>query len=256
MQQLLGRAVIDQQRALGRCGARQHQGQTGIVKLSIPVLHAALEVVGTHRRQQPQSLVLAQKLSTPQAIFAGQRVVHLQARAIKRRVQQFVRRHHKSQRLRQVRRVVQQRGALMQRFAHQRDVALRQITHTTVHQLGGARGGALGKVMRLQHAHLEAAHGCIHRSAQTGGSTADNEQVVSFRLGQTGQQLGAVCGQRRSGNRHSASGQGKCLRVVNSWHSARQRRAMPCCQQASASTSIYCHSFCSFVIGFFRFPLF
>lgn len=65
----------------------------------------------------------------------------------------MVRRHHKRQGLGQVGRVVQQRGALVQRFAHQRDVALGEVANTTVHQLGRAGRGALGKVVRIHQNH-------------------------------------------------------------------------------------------------------
>ncbi len=47
--------------------------------------------------------------------------------------------------LRQMGGVAQQRGALVQRLAHQGDVALREVAHAAVYQLGGTRGGALAK---------------------------------------------------------------------------------------------------------------
>jgi len=144
-------------------------------------------VVGAHRGQQAQGLVLAEEFGAAQAVLAGQRVVHLQAGAVERRIQQAVGRHHERQRLGQVRRVVQQRAALVQGFAHQGHIALGQVAHAAVHQLGGARGGALGEVVRLHQRHLEAAGRRIHGRAQARGSTADNQQIVGFRLGQAGQ---------------------------------------------------------------------
>jgi hypothetical protein len=84
-----------------------------------------------------------------------------------------------------VRRALQDVHALVQRLAHQMHVALRQIAHAAVHQLGGARRGALGEVVRLHQHHAVAALRCVQRHAQAGGAAADHGQVELARLGQT-----------------------------------------------------------------------
>lgn len=106
-------------------------------------------------------------------------------------------------------RIVQQRGALVQRFAHQRDIALCQIAHAAMHQFGGTRGCTLGKVVRLQQTDLEASRHGIYCSTQTGGTAANNQQIVGFWLSQACQQLGTVSGQGRRSNRHGATKLGK-----------------------------------------------
>ncbi|MPM99214.1 hypothetical protein SDC9_146405 [bioreactor metagenome] len=156
-------------------------------------------------RQVFHGLGAGEEFSSPQAGLAGQRVIHLEADAVERRIQQLVRGHHKGQRLGQMRCVVQQRGALVQRLAHQGDVALRQIAHAAMHQLGGARGSALGEVQRLQQHDLEAARRRIHRHAQPRGTAAHDGQIEAFGLRQALQQLCTRCSQGLSGLVHGTT---------------------------------------------------
>ena len=136
--QSAGFAIINQQRTAGGRRARQHQRQTRIVKLAVPVFDAAAQVLRVGGRQQRAGLCAAQEFGGTEPGFASQRVVGLQADAIKRRFPPMVRRHHKGKRLRQMRRIGKQQGALLQGFAHQRNIALRKVAHTAMHQLGGA----------------------------------------------------------------------------------------------------------------------
>ena len=106
-------AVVDQQRTLGGRRACQRQRQAGVVELAVPVLHAALQPVGRDHRHQCACFRFAQKTCAAQACLARQQVVSGETRAVERRFPPLVRRHHKSQRLGQVGRVVQQRGALV-----------------------------------------------------------------------------------------------------------------------------------------------
>jgi hypothetical protein len=164
-QQAGDRAVVQHHRAALRRGARQSERQAGVVELPVPVLDAAGQAARLHVGQQFARARGRQELGVPDAARARQRVVHLQARAVERRLPQPVGRHHEGQRLRQVRRIGQQRGALGQRLAHQRHVALRQVAHAAVHELGGARAGALGEVVRFEQQHREAARRGVQRHA-------------------------------------------------------------------------------------------
>ena len=197
------RAVVEQQSAFPRRAARQHQGKAGVVELAVPVLDAAAQVLGAHRGQELLRLARRQKLRGSQSGLTRQQVIGLQAGAVKRRFPPAVGRHHKRQRLRQVRRIAQQDAALVQRLVHQRNIALRQVAHTTVHQLGGARGRALGKVVRLQQHHAQAPQHRIQRQAQAGGAAANDGQVVGLGCVQACQQRGALGRQRGAEVSHS-----------------------------------------------------
>ena len=114
-----GRTVVDQQGPARDCRAANGQGQPGIVELSIPVLHATFETVCAYRGQCLPCSLRPQKVRFPQAGFTGQHVIQREANAVKRGFPPVVGRHHKRQRLRQMGRIAQQCGALMQGFAHQ-----------------------------------------------------------------------------------------------------------------------------------------
>ena len=195
--------VVDQQRAVRRRRAGNGQRQAGVVELAVPVFDAALQPPRLGAGQQAQRFGAAQPFGTAQAGLAGQRVVHLQAGAVERRFPQLVRGHDEGQRLRKVRRAAQDVHALVQRLAHQVDVALRQVAHAAMHQFGGARAGALGEVVCLDQHHAVAALGRVQRHAQASGAAADDGDVVLARFGQARQQRGAVgeqgCGHGRSG---------------------------------------------------------
>ena len=51
-------------------------------------------------------------------------------------------------------RVLQQQPALLQRFHHQTDVALLQIAHAAMRQLGAAAGRTLAKIALLQKQYI------------------------------------------------------------------------------------------------------
>ena len=63
-----------------------------------------------------------------------------------------------------------------------------------MHQLGSARGRALGKVHGLQQHNLEATRRRVNRHSQTGGTTTNDGQVIHLGLSQTMEQLCAGCG--------------------------------------------------------------
>ena len=198
VEQAFGPHAVEQQGPLAHCAARQRQRQLGIVELPVPILHAATQSRSLHRWQASQRVLARQKLGVPQTGCACQGVVHLQADAVKRLFPPRIGGHDKGQRLGQVRGVAQQGAALMQGFAHQIKLALGQIPHAAVHQLGRPRRGAFGKVIGFHQDHAVTARGRVQGQTQARGATAHNGQVI----GGVGLQL-----------RHevsSAGGQGWC----------------------------------------------
>ena len=183
------------------CGAPDGQGQAGVVKLAVPVFDAAAQALGLRGGQELLGLGAAEQFGLAQAGFACELVVQRQAQAIKRRFPPAVAGHDKGQGLGNMGRAVQHRGALAQGLAHQRNIALGQVAHAAVHQLGGARGGAFGKVLRLDQYHPQAARSGVQCHAQAGGAAAYDRQVVTRVCGQAGQQFLALCRQRRGGER-------------------------------------------------------
>lgn len=190
-----GRAIVHHQGTQAGGRARQRQRQAGVVKLAVPVLHAALEALRARRGQALERAFFAEKFGGTQACLAGQGVVHLEPDAVERGLPETVGRHDERQRLRQVRRVVQQRGALVQRLAHQGDVALGQVAHATVHQLGGAGRRSLGEIVRINQNHGKTPCGRVHSHPEAGGTPSDDRQVVLDGLGQAGEQVDPSCGQ-------------------------------------------------------------
>ncbi len=76
-----------------------------------------------------------------------------------------------------MRRILAQQAAFLQRLHHQRDVALFQITHTAVNQLGGAAGGCFAEVFALEQQNVVTARGRVDRNADAGCAPADDYDV-------------------------------------------------------------------------------
>ncbi|MNL02291.1 hypothetical protein D3C87_1227920 [compost metagenome] len=137
-----GRAhVVDRRAAHVEQRAHQRHGQPCIVELAVEVEVAAAQrpsadVFG-QRGRGLQRLPMVQPAAAGQVQAARQHVVHLEADAVERLVEHLVGRHHEAQRPDQVRRVAGQQATLVQRLAYQADVALGQVAHAAVHELGG-----------------------------------------------------------------------------------------------------------------------
>ncbi len=200
--ELARRAVVDEQRAAQRRGARERQGEPCVVELAVPILDAALQAIAAHGGQKAQRALPAQEFGGTQAGAARQQVVGLEAHAVEGRLPETVGRHHEGQRLRQVRRIAEQRGALVQCLAHERDVALREVADTAVHELGGARGRAFREIVGLDQDDAEAARRGVERRAQPRRPAPDDRQVVLAGFGKLRQQSGAVGGQGRVRESH------------------------------------------------------
>ena len=90
----------------------------------------------------------------------------------------------------------------MQRFTHQRDVSLREITDTAMHQLGGAGRSPFGEVVRINKHHAETTRRRIQCNPQPRRPAANHGKVILVRLGQAGQQVGASRRKRGCGIGH------------------------------------------------------
>ena len=88
----------------------------------------------------------------PKAIFAGEHVVDLHADAVERRFPPDIIGHDKGQIVDQMRGVLAENAAFLEGFHHQGDVALLEIAHAAVNELGGSAGGALAEIGLLQQA--------------------------------------------------------------------------------------------------------
>ena len=182
--------MVEERTALlhGRLG--QVDGQAGIVKLPVVVEHAAPQAVGLEVAQAPQRFLLAQVHRGPQAELAGQQVVHRQADGIVRPAPPVVVRNDKILVFHQVRRVAQQQAPLVKRLAHQRNVALGQVAHAAVHQLGAAAAGALGVINLLEQQRFVAPADAVESHAQARRAAPNHYQIPDGLAGQLLQQRG------------------------------------------------------------------
>ena len=72
-----------------------------------------------------------------------------------------------------MRRVLENPASLPQRFHHQRDISLLQVSHTTVQQFRAATGSAFPEIASLQQQNIIASRGGIYRDAGAGGSSSE-----------------------------------------------------------------------------------
>lgn len=87
---------------------------------------------------------------------------------------------HEAQRPDDVRRHRPEDFALHQRFAHQAEFVMLEITQAAMDQLGGARRGARGEIVHLRQRHRIAAPNSIARNAAAVDAATDDEYVVNL----------------------------------------------------------------------------
>ena len=80
-------------------------------------------------------------------------------------------------------RVLPQEPPLLERLHHQRDVALLEVAHAAVHELGGAARRALAEIALLEQQHVVAARGRVDGHAHAGGAAADDHHVPGLGAG-------------------------------------------------------------------------
>ena len=181
-------------RGLHTAGAREHSGtafarvhrvehhQARVVHPAVGVDEATLEPRLQRRTQAMPTQGHAARAR--QYLATGQVVVQEQAQADQpRRPHVRIVRHHEAQRLHDVWRAAQQHLALLQSFAHQRELAVLQVAQATVDQLGRRRRGVRRQVMLLHQQHLEAPPGQVARDAHAIDATAHDQHVTAVRDG-------------------------------------------------------------------------
>ena len=169
---------------LGR--QRQGHGHARVVELGVVVDHAGLQPFPLEHREAPQGFLAADHVAVPEAFPARQHVVEEQAGVDVGHLHPGVERRDQSQRVGQVRRVLQQDPPFEQTFLDQ--VVLGavqllhrhfQIAHPPVHQLGAAAAGAFGDVVLLDQGDLQAPAGRVGGDPAAGRPGAYHQQVIA-----------------------------------------------------------------------------
>ena len=175
-------AVVEHRGAMIGGGLCQAQRQTGVVELAVVVADPGADLVVTHPLQAPAGIALAQIAGLADAQLAGEAVIHPQAEGVVRCRPPFFTRDDEGLLAEQVRCIVREAAALAQRLAHQIHIALGQVAHATMHQLGGPAGRTLGKVVGFEQQGGIPTGGGIHRHPEARRTTA-NHHHIPFTVG-------------------------------------------------------------------------
>src|SRR5260370_15622503 len=116
-------------------------------------------------------------------VFASQQLIELQAETIEWGLPPIVVRHHERTIVHYVGRVLQKQTALLERLHDQPNIALLQVAHAAVCQLGAATGRAFAEVALLQQQDIVAASRGIDRNAYAGRTPAYDKHVPFFGMG-------------------------------------------------------------------------
>lgn len=181
--------------------AHQRDGETRVVELAVVVERAAaqrvaVQMVREHRR-------FFARFGETEAAARGEiertrePVVDLEPRAVEQPVGGPVGGHDEAERAHQMRRIAREQAALAQRFAHERDIALREIAHAAVHELRGLARRAFGEIARFQQQGAVAARRRIDGRAEAARPAADHDDIEDRRAVQFAQQRCALGWSRR-----------------------------------------------------------
>ena len=138
---------------------------------------------------------LVENLAPPEAELPGEQVVHRETDAVKRLGDEVVRRDHEAHVVDELRGVTAQETALAQGFADEVDVALRQVAHAAVNELGRAGRRTLGKIVRFEQERAKAPRRGVDGGAETGRAAADDDEVPGSGVTQDGEETSAVGGE-------------------------------------------------------------
>ena len=108
---------------------------------------------------------------------ARQSVVEPETGRVVRQLPVTKRGHQELSSVDQVRGVLEQQRTLVQCLANKWDIALRQISHSAMNELGAAAGGSVREVARFQEQGAVAAGGGIDGRAQSRCAAADDKDV-------------------------------------------------------------------------------
>ena len=147
MQQSGDIAVVDQVCATLRRGACERKCESRVVELTVPVHDGTLQRFGLDIGQRLECSKPPEHRRLAQSALSRQCVIHHQAGAVERDLPEVVAGHDERQSVRQMGGVAQYGRPFVQRFAHQRHVALREVSHAAMDQFGRARRGSLGEVL-------------------------------------------------------------------------------------------------------------
>ena len=145
--------VVDHDPAGGHRRAGQRHRQAGVVELAVPVGHAADEVLLLDAWDGRERSRAAAEPCRPQGGTAGEQAVGLEADGIDPPLPEpaspAIGGQHEGQRAGEVRRVVEQKPPLAERFPDESHVALSEIADAAVNEFRGPARGALRKVFGL-----------------------------------------------------------------------------------------------------------
>src|SRR5947209_2724364 len=101
-----------------------------------------------------ECLLPRQQTRLAKAIFTGEKLIQFQTKTIEWRFPPVVVGHDKSEVTHQMWRVLKQKATLFEGLHHQPNIALLQITHAAMCQLGAAAGSAFAEVPLLKQQHV------------------------------------------------------------------------------------------------------
>ena len=160
----------------GRAGDRERVAR--VVDLAVVVLQRADERVLAQRGRDLERLALGQVAVAGEALVPAERVVEREPGTDVGVLPLLLERQQEGHRRHEMRRQhVEQQPALLQRLAHQPEVALLEVAEPAVDELRRARRGPRGEVARLDQRDVQAARGRIERGARAGGAAADHHYV-------------------------------------------------------------------------------
>jgi hypothetical protein len=176
----------------------------GVVDLAVVVLQRPDERVGAQRRGDLQRPALGQVAVASHPLVAAQLVVEQRPAAdvdalphpVGQRIQERDRRDEVGAD------DVEQQAALAQCLADEVELHLLEVAQAAVDELGGAAGGARGKVPRLDQGDRQPPAGGVQRGPRAGRATADDDDVKGL-LAESPDRLLALLGpqDRRIGGR-------------------------------------------------------
>src|SRR5262249_19444814 len=127
--------------------------------------------------QQLERALLGEDPRRAEAELSRQQVVDLEAEAVERRLPPVVVRYDEGEVTYQVRRVLAQQPALLQRLHHEGDVALLEVAHAAVNELRAPARRPLAEVALLEEESLVATGGSVDGNSAPGGPAADDDHV-------------------------------------------------------------------------------
>ena len=153
----------------------------GIFDLAVGEQRGSAETIGGHPLETVFHFDLAEHAVRFDALIEREHVIgdHAEANHPGWASVARVERHDQAHWLDQVRGYAKEQFALAEGFAHERNVAVLEITQTTVNQSTRPGRDSVAEVFLLNQSHLEAALGCVAHDAETVDSRTDYDEVIT-----------------------------------------------------------------------------